>query len=182
MNEIDDSKYSHNNIAGAKNSEGNNVENEKNVEDNASDFSHILSEMPSMSNIETSRPIYNSGGGPQINIGSVNFAILSPDPNLNTIPFEREKLQYLKANKLPELFKEQRYTNIIDYLVKKVYNPNHVGYAKKVDAEANNPPDNKEYKRKSRVRNSPMVVHILDEANNTYSVFNEINNQSEKEL
>ena len=144
------------------------------------DSKNMSKEADSTSNFKTHWPIYSSGGGTQVNIGNINIALSLPNGNLNTpqpSSVNNEIQNY--ANLIPGLFKEPTYTNIIDYLVKKIYTSNEYHYTKKEESDVNTSVPRSRYKEEGRnnirkKKNSPMIVHILDEADDMYSVFNEI--------
>ena len=141
------------------------------------DSKNMSKETDSTPNLKT---FYSSGGGTQVNIGNLNIALSLPNRNLNTPQpsnVNNEIQNY--ANLIPRLFKEPTYTNIIDYLVKKIYSSNEYHYTKKEESDVNTSLPRSRYKeeRRNNIRkkkNSPMIVHILDEADDMYSVFNEI--------
>ena len=131
--------------------------------------------------------VYNSGGGTQVNIGSVNIELSLPFDIRNE---QSNKRSHLYSSKMkynaedestPTLFHEPTYTNIIDYLVRKIYNSNEYSYINRDENDAKTvalrqQQDFKEKRRNNKKKkNSPMILHILDEANDIpYSVFNEI--------
>ena len=135
----------------------------------------------------TGNTVYSSGGGTQVNIGNLNIALSLPfdikNEHSNTVPHSYNQKSYdHEENLIPKMFQDPTYTNIIDYLVKKVYNSNEYDYLKKdkIDAKSIVASKQKQYfkekrRNKMRKKNSPMVVHILDEEDDIpYSVFNEI--------
>ena len=144
------------------------------------DSKNMLKEADSTSSSKTNGPIYSSGGGTQVNIGNINIALSLPTGNLNPLQpssINNEIQNYAKL--IPGLFKEPTYTNIIDYLVKKIYTSNEYNYTRKEKSDVNTSVPRKSYKeeRRNNVRkkkNSPMIVHILDEPDDMYSIFNEI--------
>ena len=131
--------------------------------------------------------VYNSGGGTQVNIGSVNIELSLP---FNIRNEQSNKRSHLYSSKMkynaedestPTLFHEPTYTNIIDYLVRKIYNSNEYSYINRDENDAKTvalrqQQDFKEKRRNNKKKkNSPMILHILDEADDIpYSVFNEI--------
>ena len=131
--------------------------------------------------------VYNSGGGTQVNIGSVNIELSLPFDIRNE---QSNKRSHLYSSKMkynaedestPTLFHEPTYTNIIDYLVRKIYNSNEYSYINRDENDAKTvalrqQQDFKEKRRNNKKKkNSPMILHILDEADDIpYSVFNEI--------
>ena len=136
---------------------------------------------------EGGNTIYNSGGGTQVNIGNVNIALSLPfdtnnDDNSMSVSHKSKPRRNYEESLIPKIFEEPTYTNIIDYLVKKVYNSNEYNNRKKDSIDAKNVDVSKQkqyFKEKSRNKmrkeNSPMIVHILDEADDIpYSIFNEI--------
>ena len=136
---------------------------------------------------EGGNTIYNSGGGTQVNIGNVNIALSLPfdiknDDNSMSYTHRSKPRHNHEESFIPKIFEEPTYTNIIDYLVKKVYNSNEYNNRKKDSTDAKNVDVSKQkqyFKEKSRNKmrkeNSPMIVHILDEADDIpYSIFNEI--------
>ena len=131
--------------------------------------------------------VYSSGGGTQVNIGNLNIALSLPfdikNEHSNSAPHPYNQKSYIhEESVIPNMFQEPTYTNIIDYLVKKVYNSNEYDYVKKdkIDAKTIVASKQKQHfkeKRRNKLRkkNSPMVVHILDDEDDIpYSVFNEI--------
>ena len=136
---------------------------------------------------EGGNTIYNSEGGTQVNIGNVNIALSLPfdtnnDDNSMSFSHRSKPRHNHEESFIPKFFEEPTYTNIIDYLVKKVYNSNEYNNRKKDSIDAKNVDVSKQkqyFKEKSRNKmrkeNSPMIVHILDEADDIpYSIFNEI--------
>ena len=118
--------------------------------------------------------LYSSGGGTQINIDHLNIAISAPMEDLSPYHLLKRKAPYY-GNLIPQdPSKDQIYTNIVDYLSKKLYGLNSLGYSQERDEEnRNRPTDIKNVERKRK--NSPMIVHILDQASDAAnSSFNEI--------
>ena len=117
--------------------------------------------------------LYSSGGGTQINIDHLNIAISASMEDLSPYHLLKRKAPYY-GNLIPQdSSKDQIYTNIVDYLSKKLYGLNSLGYSQERDEEnRNRPTDIKNVKRKKK--NSPMIVHILDQADAANSSFNEI--------
>ena len=117
--------------------------------------------------------LYSSGGGTQINIDHLNIAISASMEDLSPYHLLKRKAPYY-GNLIPQdSSKDQIYTNIVDYLSKKLYGLNSLGYSQERDEEnRNRPTDIKNVARKRK--NSPMIVHILDQADAANSSFNEI--------
>ena len=156
-------------------------EKENDKDNEILDPSNHLSGIHSKSSTKAGTPIYSSGGGTQINIGNLNIALsLSKGDNLN--PFTPSTKEYSRydANSIPRISKQQpTYTNIIDYLLKKIHAANEDNYENQgLFAElGNNIPTNlyKEEKRNNVRKNSPMIVHILNEdEEKLYSMLNEV--------
>ena len=163
------------------------IVNEEQDSSNAKDIRKSENDREVVHLHEGGNTIYNSGGGTQVNIGNVNIALSLPfDTNNddNSLRFShRSKPRHnYEESLIPKIFEEPTYTNIIDYLVKKVYNSNAYYNRKKDSIDAKNVDVLKQkqyFKEKSRNKmrkeNSPMIVHILDEADDIpYSIFNEI--------
>ena len=140
-----------------------------------------------MINSQNGSTVYNSGGGTQVNIGSVNIELSLPFDIRNEQSNKRSHLYNSKMKynaedeSTPTLFLEPTYTNIIDYLVRKIYNSNEYSYINRDENDAKTvalrqQQDFKEKRRNNKKKkNSPMILHILDEADDIpYSVFNEI--------
>jgi len=118
--------------------------------------------------------LYSSGGGTQINIDHLNIAISASTEDLSPYHLLKRKAPYY-GNFIPQdSSKDQIYTNIVDYLSKKLYGLNSLGYSQEEDEEnRNRRADIKNVERKKK--NSPMIVHILDQASDAAnSSFNEI--------
>ena len=117
--------------------------------------------------------LYSSGGGTQINIDHLNIAISASTEDLSPYHLLKRKAPYY-GNLIPQdSSKDQIYTNIVDYLSKKLYGLNSLGYSQEEDEEnRNRRADIKNVERKRK--NSPMIVHILDQADAANSSFNEI--------
>ena len=137
--------------------------------------------------LQNGSTIYNSGGGTQVNIGNVNIELSLPFDIRNEQSNKRShilnsKMKYnAEEESTPTLFQEPTYTNIIDYLVRKIYNSNEYSYFNRdtIDAKTVGFRQQQDFKEKRRnnkkKKNSPMILHILDEADDIpYSVFNEI--------
>ena len=117
--------------------------------------------------------LYSSGGGTQINIDHLNIAISASMEDLSPYHLLKRKAPYY-GNFIPQdSSKDQIYTNIVDYLSKKLYGLNTVGYSQEEDEENRNLPTDMKYVERKR-KNSPMIVHILDQADSANSSFNEI--------
>ena len=138
-------------------------------------------------NSQNGSTVYNSGGGTQVNIGNVNIELSLPFDIRNEQSNKRShilnsKMKYnAEDESTPTLFQEPTYTNIIDYLVRKIYNSNEYSYFNRdtIDAKTVGFRQQQDFKEKRRnnkkKKNSPMILHILDEADDIpYSVFNEI--------
>ena len=118
--------------------------------------------------------LYSSGGGTQINIDHLNIAISASTEDLSPYRLLNRKAPYY-GNLIPQdSSKDQIYTNIVDYLSKKLYGLNGVpGYSQEEDEENRNRPTDMKYVDRKR-KNSPMIVHILDQADSANSSFNEV--------
>ena len=117
--------------------------------------------------------LYSSGGGTQINIDHLNIAISPSTEDLSPYHLLKRKASYY-GNIVPQdSSKDQIYTNIVDYLSKKLYGLNSLGYSQEDEEENRNRPTDIEYVERKR-KNSPMIVHILDEADSENSSLNEI--------
>ena len=118
--------------------------------------------------------LYSSGGGTQINIDHLNIAISASTEDLSPYHLLKRKAPYY-GNLIPQdSSKDQIYTNIVDYLSKKLYGLNSVpGYSQEEDEENRNRPTDMKYVDRKR-KNSPMIVHILDQEDSANSSFNEI--------
>ena len=117
--------------------------------------------------------VYSSGGGTQINIDHLNIAISASTEDLSPYRLLNRKAPYY-GNLIPQdSSKDQIYTNIVDYLSKKLYGLNTVGYSQEEDEENRNLPTDMKYVERKR-KNSPMIVHILDQADSANSSFNEV--------
>ena len=117
--------------------------------------------------------LYSSGGGTQINIDHLNIAISASTADLSPYHLLKRKAPYY-GNLIPQdSSKDQIYTNIVDYLSKKLYGLNGVGYSQEEDEENRNRPTDMKYVERKR-KNSPMIVHILDQADSANSSFNEV--------
>ena len=140
-----------------------------------------------VTNLHNGSTVYSSGGGTQVNIGNVNIELSLPFDIRNEESNQRSHLYNSKMkynaedHSIPTMYQEPTYTNIIDYLVRKIHNSNEYSYINRDTIDAKNlalkrQQDFKEKRRKNKKRkNSPMILHILDEADDIpYSVFNEI--------
>ena len=117
--------------------------------------------------------LYSSGGGTQINIDHLNIAISASTEDLSPYHLLKRKAPYY-GNFIPQdSSKDQIYTNIVDYLSKKLYGLNSLGYSQEEDEENRNRPTDMKYVDRKR-KNSPMIVHILDQKDFANSSFNEI--------
>ena len=118
--------------------------------------------------------LYSSGGGTQINIDHLNIAISASTADLSPYHLLNRKSPYY-GNLIPlDSSKDEIYTNIVDYLSKKLYGLNSVpGYSQEEDEENRNRPTDMKYVDRKR-KNSPMIVHILDQEDSANSSFNEI--------
>lgn len=118
--------------------------------------------------------LYSSGGGTQINIDHLNIAISASMEDLSPYHLLKRKAPYYDKLIPQDSSKDQIYTNVVDYLSKKLYGLNSLGYSQEEDEEENrNRPTDIKYVERKR-KNSPMIVHILDQADSANSSFNEI--------
>ena len=104
---------------------------------------------------------------------SLNIAVSASMKDLSPYHLLKRKAPYY-GNLIPQdSSKDQIYTNIVDYLSKKLYGLNSWGYSQEEDEENRNLPTDIKYVERKR-KNSPMIVHILDQPDSVNTSFNEI--------